>query len=110
MTSTVDDLERFTAVLFAGRLLPTRLHRHMFTLPTEHVRMLDGSSARHSMGLQTATVNGGTFWGKTGEQYGYNSGMFSTLDGQRRFAWSYTPVTGGPEQQRMTERIVTALT
>ncbi|MFJ1549238.1 hypothetical protein [Streptomyces sp. NPDC088246] len=110
MTSTVDDLERCTAALFAGRLLPARLLRRMFTLPPEHVRMLGSSSARYSMGLQTATVNGVTFWGKTGKQYGNDSGMFSTLDGQRRLAWSYSPVAGGPEQQRTTKRIVTALT
>lgn len=70
--------------------------------------MLDGSPARYSMGLQKATVNGVTFWGKTGEWYGYRTRVFSTRDTreqQLRFTLSYTP-TGLNAKEDMTDRVV----
>ncbi|MEU2913558.1 serine hydrolase [Streptomyces massasporeus] len=52
MISTTGDLDRLLAALFSGELLPPELLRLMFTLPPDDVRMLDGSPARYSTGLQ----------------------------------------------------------
>ena len=99
--STTSDLEHLLVALFSGELLPPELLRLMFTLPPDDVRMLDGTPARYSTGLQQATVNGVTFWGKTGETYGYKNAAFSTRDQQRRFVLAYHPTTArdGAESQ-----------
>ncbi|MGX2998719.1 serine hydrolase domain-containing protein [Streptomyces sp. JNUCC 64] len=108
MVSSLGDLERFLTALFAGRLLPRAELRRMMTTPP--VLMTDGTPARYGMGLQTATVGGVTFWGKTGETFGYNAGIFSTPDRARHVAWSFTPVRRDARQQRMTLRVLAALT
>ncbi|MET9225504.1 serine hydrolase domain-containing protein [Lentzea sp. NPDC003310] len=108
MISTTADLTRFTEALFAGRLLPQALLDKMFTLPA--VSMVDGTPARYATGLQTFSINGIEVWGKTGEWYGYNAGMFSTRDGQRRIAYSFTPTVRDASQQLMTLRIANAVT
>ncbi|MGW6773806.1 hypothetical protein ACWGBX_25760 [Streptomyces sp. NPDC055037] len=94
-----------------GELLPPGLLRLMFTLPPNDVRMLDGSPARYSTGLQRAVVNGITLWGKTGEKYGYKNAAFSTRDQRRRFVLAYHPTTArdGAESQMIT-RIADLLT
>ncbi|MFF1718019.1 serine hydrolase domain-containing protein [Streptomyces sviceus] len=111
MISTTSDLEHLLAALFSGELLPPELLELMFTLPPDDVRMLDGSPARYSTGLQQATVNGVTFWGKTGETYGYKNAAFSTRDQQRRFVLAYHPTTArdGAESQ-MIARVADLLT
>lgn len=81
------------AALFSGELLPPELLELMFTLPPDDVRMLDGSPARYSTGLQQAVVNGVTLWGKTGETYGYKNAAFSTRDQRRGFVLMYHPTT-----------------
>ncbi|MFF9765492.1 serine hydrolase domain-containing protein [Streptomyces sp. NPDC014636] len=109
LVATAEDLFRFQHALFSGALLPPRALEKMFTLPPPTVRMLDGSPARYSMGLQAATVNGTTFWGKSGEAYGYRTRMFATRDLTTRFVLSYTPTPlNAPED--MITRVVTALT
>ncbi|MFG2455751.1 serine hydrolase domain-containing protein [Streptomyces sp. NPDC048523] len=111
MISTTRDLDRMLSALFSGELLPPELLRLMFTLPPDEVRMLDGSPARYSTGLQQATVNGVTLWGKTGETYGYKNAAFSTRDQQRRFVLAYHPTTardGG--ESRMIARVADLLT
>ncbi|MFS8099064.1 beta-lactamase family protein [Lentzea alba] len=108
MISTTGDLTRFAAALFDGRLLPPHLLDKMFTVP--RVSMVDGKSASYSAGMQTFTINGVTVWGKTGEQYGYNAGLFSTRDQQRRIVYSFTPVARDATQQQMTLRIAHAAT
>ncbi|MEU0174858.1 serine hydrolase domain-containing protein [Streptomyces massasporeus] len=111
MISTTGDLDRLLAALFSGELLPPELLRLMFTLPPDDVRMLDGSPARYSTGLQQATVNGVTLWGKTGETYGYKNAAFSTRDQRRRFVLAYHPTTvrNGAESQ-MIARVADLLT
>ncbi|MGW7694273.1 serine hydrolase domain-containing protein [Streptomyces asiaticus] len=109
LVSTVDDLFRFQQALFSGALLPPHALDKLFTLPPDSVRMLDGSPARYSLGLQTATVNGVTFWGKTGETAGYRTRMFTTRDLGLRFVLSYTP-TPLTTQEEMTNRVVAVLT
>ncbi|QKW05823.1 serine hydrolase [Streptomyces sp. NA04227] len=108
IVSSTGDLERFLTALFSGDLLPAHRLERMFTLPPAEVRMLDGSPARYSDGLQTATVAGVTWWGKTGETYGYASAMFATRDQQRRLVWSFTPTELGADPSPMSRRIVTA--
>ncbi len=109
LVSTVDDLFRFQRALFSGTLLPPHALDKLFTLPPDSVRMLDGSPARYSLGSQTATVNGVTFWGKTGETAGYRTRIFATRDLSLRFVLSYTP-TPLTTQDEMTNRVVAALT
>ncbi|MEU0008407.1 serine hydrolase domain-containing protein [Streptomyces sp. NPDC006314] len=109
LVSTAQDLFRFQHALFTGALLPPRALEKVFTLPPPTVRMLDGSPARYSMGLQTATVNGTTFWGKTGETYGYRTRMFATRDLATRFVLSYTP-TALNAREDMINRVVAVLT
>ncbi|MFF3957098.1 serine hydrolase domain-containing protein [Streptomyces sp. NPDC001890] len=111
MISTTGDIDRLLVALFSGELLPPDLLRLMFTLPPADVRMLDGSPARYSSGLQQATVNGTTFWGKTGETYGYKNAAFSTRDQRRRFVLAHQPTTprNGQETQMVT-RVADLLT
>ncbi|MFD9700843.1 serine hydrolase domain-containing protein [Lentzea sp. NPDC059081] len=108
MVSTTADLTKFSKALFSGELLPPKIQEKLFTLP--EVSMVDGRDAAYSTGLQTFTLNGVTVWGKTGEQYGYNAGMFSTRDQQRRIAYSFTPTARDDSQQQMTLRIANAAT
>jgi D-alanyl-D-alanine carboxypeptidase len=111
MISTTSDLDRLLAALFSGELLPPELLQLMFTLPPEDVRMLDGSPARYSAGLQQATVNGVTLWGKTGETYGYKNAAFSTRDQRRRFVLAYHPTTARDGQEsQMIARVAALLT
>jgi D-alanyl-D-alanine carboxypeptidase len=111
MVSTTGDLDRMLAALFSGELLPPDLLQLMCTLPPDDVRMLDGSPARYSSGLQQATVNGVTLWGKTGETYGYKNAAFSTRDQRRRFVLAYNPTTArSGEESQMIVRIADLLT
>ncbi|WP_432096013.1 serine hydrolase domain-containing protein [Streptomyces sp. bgisy100] len=111
MISTPKDLDRLLSALFSGVLLPPRLLAKMFTLPPPEVRMLDGTPARYSTGLQTATVNGIALWGKSGEHYGYKSVLLSTRDQQRRVVISGNPTTlGDGNESRLIERVLGVLT
>lgn len=107
LVSTADDLFRFQEALFSGVLLPGRALRKMVTLPA--VPMLNGAPARYGMGLQAATVNGTTFWGKTGETYGYRTRVFATRDLSTRFVLSYTPTALNAEED-MINPVVAVLT
>lgn len=109
IVSTVDDLDRFLQALFSGRLLPPRAMDKLFTLPPDSVRMLDGTPARYSMGLQQAPVGGMTFWGKTGEVPGCRTRVMATRDLSRRFVLNYTPTPLEPEEE-MTIRVAAVLT
>ncbi|WP_405526037.1 beta-lactamase family protein [Streptomyces canus] len=109
LVSSAGDLFRFQEALFSGVLLPPEAMSHLFALPPASVHMVDGSPVRYSMGLQTATVNGVTFWGKTGDTYGYRTRMFATRDLRLRFVLSYTP-TPLAASEDMINRVVTLLT
>ncbi|MGK5694594.1 serine hydrolase domain-containing protein [Streptomyces sp. URMC 128] len=111
MISTASDVDRMLAALFSGALLPPGLLELMFTLPPDDVRMLDGSPARYSAGLQQATVNGVTLWGKSGETYGYKNAAFSTRDQRRRFVLAYHPTTArNGQESQMIARVADLLT
>ncbi|MFF8614165.1 serine hydrolase domain-containing protein [Streptomyces sp. NPDC015350] len=99
------------AALFSGELLPPERLEPMFTLPPEEVRMLDGSPARYSTGLQRATVNGVALWGRTGKTYGYRNAVFSTRDQRRRFVLAHHPTAvRGDEEGRVAARVADLLT
>lgn len=109
--STTGDLNRFITALFTpGKALPKATLDKMFQMPAPDVRMVDGSPARYSMGLQTVTVNGVTLWGKTGERYGYNSAVVATRDLQRTAVYSWTPTHRDDSQMQMALRIANAVT
>jgi D-alanyl-D-alanine carboxypeptidase len=111
MISTTSDVDRMLAALFSGELLPPELLQLMFTLPPNDVGMLDGSPARYSTGLQQATVNGVTLWGKTGETYGYKNAAFSTRDHRRRFVLAYHPTTArSGDESQLIARVADLLT
>ncbi|MFJ1622212.1 serine hydrolase domain-containing protein [Streptomyces sp. NPDC088190] len=111
IVSTTGDVDGMLAALFSGDLLPPELSELLFTLPPDDVRMLDGSPARYSTGLQQATVNGVTLWGKTGETYGYKNAAFSTRDQRRRFVLTYHPTSArNGEESRMIARVADLLT
>ncbi|MFF8421848.1 serine hydrolase domain-containing protein [Streptomyces sp. NPDC015680] len=111
MISTTSDVDRMLVALFSGELLQPELLRLMFTLPPADVRMLDGSPARYSSGLQQATVNGITLWGKTGETYGYKNAAFSTRDQRRRFVLTHHPTSPrNGEETQMVARVADLLT
>ncbi|MFF4160254.1 serine hydrolase [Streptomyces sp. NPDC001678] len=111
LISTTGDLDRFVTALFTpGKLLPKATLDKMFTLPGADVRMVDGSPASYSMGLQSVTVNGVTLWGKSGERYGYNSAVVATRDLQRKVVYSWTPTHRDKSQMEMVLRIANAVT
>ncbi|MFE3032411.1 serine hydrolase domain-containing protein [Streptomyces canus] len=109
--STTRDLDRFITALFTpGTVLPRATLDKMFELPPPEVKMVDGSPARYSLGLQTVTVNGVPLWGKTGERYGYNSAVMATRDLQRSAVYSWTPTHRDASQGQMVLRIADAVT
>ncbi|NVK81447.1 serine hydrolase domain-containing protein [Streptomyces morookaense] len=109
--STTGDLERFIKALFTpGKVLPKATLNKMFEMPAPEVRMVDGTPARYSKGLQTVTINGVTLWGKTGERYGYNSAVMATRDLQRTAVYSWTPTHRDESQIQMALRMGDAIT
>ncbi|WP_425348287.1 serine hydrolase domain-containing protein, partial [Streptomyces palmae] len=110
MISSTPDLLRFQRALCSGRLLPGRLLREMFRMPPPEVTMVDGSPARYSSGLQTITINGVRFWGKSGEQYGYCSVLLFTERQELRAVLSFTPQRRDRTQEQMQLRVANALT
>ncbi|MEV0648213.1 serine hydrolase domain-containing protein [Phytomonospora sp. NPDC050363] len=94
MISTTGDLERFTAALFAGEVVPGPQLENMFTLP--QVPVFDGDTdpsddeaATRSMGLQLSLLPDGTeVWGKTGARPGYVNGVGGLRDGSRILVYS----------------------
>ncbi|MEU5031130.1 serine hydrolase domain-containing protein [Streptomyces milbemycinicus] len=83
--STAADLERFTVALFSGRIVPKAQLRHMLEVP-KGITMYDSTDpASYTMGLTRGVLSDGTvFYGKTGERYGYATGMGATLDAHGR--------------------------
>jgi D-alanyl-D-alanine carboxypeptidase len=86
MISTTEEVERFMTALFRGKLLCKEMTHRLFTVPK--VKQVNGKAAEYSQGLQTATVNGVTVWGKTGTRYGYTNGMFATRDLERKLVYT----------------------
>ncbi|MFC3573333.1 serine hydrolase domain-containing protein [Streptomyces yaanensis] len=83
--STAADLERFTVALFSGRVVPKAQLHHMLQAP-KGITMYDSEDpAAYTMGLTRLVLPDGTVaYGKTGERYGYLTGMGATLDAYGR--------------------------
>ena len=81
MISTVADLNRFFAVLLAGRLLPHELRREMFAVvPTRN--WIDGTA--YGLGVTSLTLPDGTeLWGMGGALFGSWTSAYGTRDGAR---------------------------
>jgi len=96
--ATAADLDGFITGLFNGRLLGKEMQPRLFTIPD--VPMFDGSGrASYSQGLQAIKVGDLTVWGKTGSRYGYSSGIFATMDLERKVAYSVNPTTKSQDGQ-----------
>ncbi|WP_326562053.1 serine hydrolase domain-containing protein [Micromonospora sp. NBC_01796] len=106
--STLADLDRFSAALFGGRLLPAAQLNEMFTLP--QVDDLDGDPAAYSIGLTAFPLpTGETLWVKSGSRYGYSSAIAATRDGTFRLAFSITSTDAkGDNPTAVSQAIITA--
>ncbi|MEU2582779.1 serine hydrolase domain-containing protein [Streptomyces avermitilis] len=77
--SSTADLERFTTALFSGKIVPRAQFRHMLEVPAGI------TDAVHTMGLSRAVLPDGTvMYGKTGERFGYATGIGAALDDHGR--------------------------
>lgn len=83
--STAADLERFTVALFGGRVVPRAQLRLMLQVP-EGITMYGSTDpASYTMGMSRSTLPDGTVgYGKSGERYGYTTGIAATLDAAGR--------------------------
>ncbi|WP_128380773.1 serine hydrolase domain-containing protein [Streptomyces cavernae] len=83
--STAADLERFTTALFSGRIVPRAQLRHMLEVPQRITMYGSTDPASYTMGLTRSVLPDGTVgYGKSGERYGYASGIGATLDAEGR--------------------------
>ncbi|MEU1283576.1 serine hydrolase domain-containing protein [Kitasatospora sp. NPDC005856] len=84
--STTDDLARFHASLFGGRLLsPAQLSEMTTTVPIPGAP----DHAEYGLGVVRYDLSCGQFWGHPGEIPGYSTGLLGTRDGSRQYALSY---------------------
>ncbi|MEV4442466.1 serine hydrolase domain-containing protein [Streptomyces sp. NPDC049577] len=118
MISTAADLDRFTAALLGGRLLPPEQQKLLFRLPdpkkvvnlrNPHCANPAGPAAPSAPcfslgGLMRAVLPNGTpegleVWGKTGSAPGYTNAVFTTRDLSRRvvYSFNYTAPEGRTE-------------
>ncbi|MFD7706873.1 serine hydrolase domain-containing protein [Streptomyces sp. NPDC059786] len=87
LISTTADLERFTKVLFRGRVVRGPLLEEMFTLPKVKTFLTDEDAA-YSVGLSMKKLGGREVWGKSGSRWGYNTAIAATRDGSRTLVYS----------------------
>lgn len=106
--STLADLDRFSAALFGGRLLPAAQLDEMFTVPP--VDDLGGDPAVYSVGLTAFPLpSGEVLWVKSGSRYGYSSAIAASRDGTFRVAFSITSTDAkGDEQTRVSGAVIGA--
>ncbi|WP_441247989.1 serine hydrolase domain-containing protein [Kitasatospora sp. McL0602] len=101
MISTPADLDHFITALVSGRLLPPAQQTELFALP--QVPYFDGTNcsagpdhgkACFSAGLMKIPLpDGSALWGKTGHDFGYASGVFTTRDTTLRAVYSVGTTT-----------------
>lgn len=86
--STTADLERFTAALFSGRVVPKSRLEEMFTVP-DVKDFASGKPAVMTAGLSRIVLPDGTVaWGKSGGRHGYNTAIGATRDLSRTLVYS----------------------
>ncbi|MFJ7153822.1 serine hydrolase domain-containing protein [Streptomyces sp. NPDC101118] len=86
--STTADLERFTAALFRGQVVPEPQLTEMFTVP-QVKDFVSGKPAQLTAGMSRLVLPDGTVaWGKTGGRFGYSTAMGATRDLSRTLVYS----------------------
>lgn len=109
LDSTAADLDRFTAALLGGRLLPPAQQRHLYEVPdVPNAPMNTCLSARACFGaggLMRHEAAGATVWGKTGSGPGWSTGVFATEHAGRRLVYAHNPKAGTSRTQQ-TGRVV----
>ncbi|MFJ9417641.1 serine hydrolase domain-containing protein [Streptomyces sp. NPDC101227] len=81
LVSTMPDLNRFYGALLGGKLLaPTQLQQMKTTVPIE------GSTARYGLGLLSAKLPCGEFWGHNGMVLGAMTWSLSSADGRHQIS------------------------
>ncbi|GAA3687276.1 serine hydrolase domain-containing protein [Nonomuraea antimicrobica] len=91
--STTADLNRFYRALFQGRLLRPSLLKEMTDLT---------AAEGYGLGLEAGSLPCGLAWGHGGGTRGYSTVAFSSADGRRQLALSFTPYHGDPEPAALT--------
>jgi D-alanyl-D-alanine carboxypeptidase len=94
--STPDDIARFFAALFSGRLLPPAELGQMLSVPNvAYASTRDcliephPGQACYGLGVQRLVLSDGTtLWGKTGSDLGYFTAYFRSLSGSLRLSYS----------------------
>lgn len=81
LVSTMDDLNRFYAALFDGRLLgPDELAEMRRTVPTSD----EPGAPGYGLALMTLDLSCGTVWGHDGSVWGAGTIVLSSADGERQ--------------------------
>jgi D-alanyl-D-alanine carboxypeptidase len=85
LVSAVSDLNRFYAMLLAGKIIkPASLAQMQRTVP---VIALDGQKIDYGLGLHRLTIPGcGTFWGSDGTVWGALTLSWTRADGGRQLS------------------------
>ncbi|MGP4113973.1 serine hydrolase domain-containing protein [Streptomyces sp. 4N509B] len=84
LVSTMEDLNRFFAALFDGRLLePAELEQMLQTVPVEGA---PPELAGYGLGISPWEFSCGTFWGHSGTTLGAFSVAYTSPDGERQAA------------------------
>ncbi|MFI9235889.1 serine hydrolase domain-containing protein [Streptomyces sp. NPDC053079] len=108
LITTTADLERFTAALFRGRIVPKPELKLMFTVP-DVPSYEDGGKASHSSGMSRIEVGDSVVWGKSGGRYGYLNGFGATEDLSRTLVYSVNATDAKSEQRNpVVDRIIAA--
>lgn len=98
LVTTTADLERFSAALFRGRVVPEPELKLMFTVPDVPAYNPGGDPAKdgkakdgkatYTSGLTRVEVGKTVVYGKTGGRYGYLNGFGATEDLSRTLVYS----------------------
>ncbi|MFF5714292.1 serine hydrolase domain-containing protein [Streptomyces sp. NPDC012756] len=102
LVSTTEDLNRFYAELFAGRIVgPESLAEMRRTIPAT---ALDGSPIQYGLGLHKVETPRGTFWGHDGTVWGAGAISLTSADGRRQMSvainlirWNRPDASGRPQ-------------
>ncbi|MFF0559883.1 serine hydrolase domain-containing protein [Streptomyces sp. NPDC004266] len=102
LVSTMEDLNRFYALLLDGRIVSrSSLAEMQRTVPT---RALDGSLIQYGLGLHRVDTPCGTFWGHDGTVWGAGTMSLTRADGGRQMSvavnlvrWNRPDASGKPQ-------------
>ncbi|MBB4892089.1 D-alanyl-D-alanine carboxypeptidase [Streptomyces olivoverticillatus] len=107
LVTTTADLERFTTALFRGRVVPQPELKLMFQVPD--VPAYGGGKAAYTSGLARIEMGGKTYYGKTGNRYGYLNGFAATENLSSTLVYSVNATDAKADVVHPTEsRIIAA--